>query len=367
MQAVNLNITYIPIFDMNELENNLESIDDISVLINEEFHFNAKQEKRIKEIARVITSLIDETTEVDYSIPKRSETEFIGGYKIAIRRGAGINTAKALNMNFRYKKRGSRSPETASMLMINNDVWILIFPDNTGFRIEAEKETYLKVAKDLVLIHGLMEPDEQNNLIINLQELNLFERCAQSFLHEYGHILHWEQFKILDFDKKDTSLLQEQIYQWFYETGYLTNVDKRFPKFGGLEPSIQIELLKESLAEDYRISLNIEHKMKYILPNSVCHRGDLVNPKLLMEGIEIMTKMIKKNETNNKPKNARISIEKDRIILAEEISNRHKKNKNWVPGEISLPDNKVKEILKDLKEKSNTNYGHDEAACTKEE
>ena len=183
-------------------------------------------------------------------------------------------------MNFYFFGEEATASSTAAMFKTKNKKeWILILPDDTKKRIEAEKQAYLQVAGYLTLFKGLMNPKEHSNLIENLNELSINERCSQSFLHEFGHIMQWRALDKL----YDDNYQIDHIFQWFIDSGYVLHVDKRFPKLKGLEAKMVVYYLKESLAEDYRIKLNLRDKNKYILHNSVCHQVFFFNPKLLQE------------------------------------------------------------------------------------
>jgi len=333
------------IIDTNILEDSFESFDyeeniDLEEILLGVIELDKKIVVNIREKAAMLMEIIDHTSEIYYDHPPRTRHEINGGYKLAKRKGARLEEVKVYNLYFRFK---SRYNGTGLALMCRpehvNEEWIILLPDDTKKTIAAERKFYLDIARSYTLIEQIMNPNEQNRLIQNLDLLNIHERCAQTLLHEYGHVLHWRVFDDLHIHKAS------DIYTWFYETGYLKNVIKRYPYLEKNEPLDQITLLKESLVEDYRISLNLESGNDiFILPNKVCFSGDFQIPELMLEGVEIMKQMIRRTESYSKRRNI-YNREMDSIYIGRQIEaiRRHTK---WIPGSTSITE---KEILNNIK------------------
>ncbi len=89
MEAFELKCEYIP-----ENNINLESPELIDSHI--EYHnlkssnLTSSQVQRASDIANLLGEITDNSTKFYYDRPKRSETEFAGGYKIALHRGAKL-------------------------------------------------------------------------------------------------------------------------------------------------------------------------------------------------------------------------------------------------------------------------------------
>jgi hypothetical protein len=201
-----------------------------------------------------------------------------------------------------------------------------------------------------------MNPDDQSLLLENLNMLNIHERCAQSLMHEYGHVLHWREFDLLGI----TAYHLIEQYEWFLGFGYLHNVSARFPEFDKKSASDKIVLLKESLVEDYRISLNTAAtRGKFILPNKVCFSGDFQNPELLEGGIEIMKRMLR-TEKGIARRNPSSSPDLDSIQLIKAVRSSRRKS-GWVAGKVTVTDNV---IARDLEELRNLTVTYNQVAAT---
>jgi hypothetical protein len=191
-----------------------------------------------------------------------------------------------------------------------------------------------------------MNPDEQSKLLENLRLLTINERCAQSLQHEFGHILHWRLFKFLSLEEP------HQIYEWFFKNGYAQLLNRRSPEFSASDPSDKIYLLKECLAEDYRIWLNMkDNNGMFILPNVNTYYGDFIEPKLLQEGVGLMKEMLKA-ALNNKlqiDETKKSSGEPNRVLRGKKIYAKALST-NWKPGSDLMTDQDHLEVIKQLKE-----------------
>ena len=239
--------------------------------------------------------------------PSRTRHEINGGYKIANRRGARLNEVEVFNLYFKFLSH-LRGDGIALMYRTNDkQERIILLPDDTMERLTNESRLYRDIARELIFT-GDMDPDVQSDLIENLRLLNIHERCAQSLQHEYGHILHWREFDHLGIH---THL---EIYDWFVGNGYYDIVEMRVPNFEDKPPLEKVWILKESLVEDYRISLNLsENSGTFILPNKFCHFGDFQMPELLEEGVRIMKDMLN-NQISTAVKRTASSSEMDHLM-----------------------------------------------------
>jgi hypothetical protein len=301
----------------------------------------------VREKTAVLLRIIDGNSIVTYSDTPRTKHEINGAYKIALNRCEQIATTKVYNLYFKFKSFDGWLDGTGIALMWRPpeilEEWIMLLPDDTSKRIATEKRMLLDEARSLAF-SLLMNSDDHSILIENLNLLTIHERCAQSLMHEVGHVLHWREFDEKGITARD---LSEQ-YKWFVESGYLYNVNKRCPLFDKKSALDKVVLLKESLVEDYRISLNIEAtRGKFILPNKICFSGDFQKPKLLEEGIEIMKNMLKNVAVQSRRKSAS-SSDLDSIQIIREIR-RVRRQSKWVAGKITVTEN---DIMRDLEELS---------------
>ncbi|MGE7111987.1 hypothetical protein [Lysinibacillus sp. NPDC047702] len=316
-----------------------------------EIELEKKQIKNMNEKAALISEIITADTEVIYSKYIRPKFEMYAGYKGAKGRQKNVEieekNIRIYNLSFKFKnKQIDASEATAMMIRKNGEEVILLLPDNTEDRVAAEKQFYINYARDLIFSpKPKMDPDYHSVLLENLNQLNRLERCTQSLLHEYGHILHW---RIFDSEKLS---LPSEIYKFFLEQGYVDILVKRSPEFLHTQnPHEKVYLLKESLVEDYRIWLNMENKDDmFILPNVNTFLSDFCNPTLLMEGVYCMKKIFNPYIKQGKKSTGttdmsfepnRVSRGKKIVELAESI--------NWEPGIREMTEADHMEIIKQL-------------------
>lgn len=269
--------------------------------------------KKVLENAKILDRFIGDTreTEIFYQECSRSLTEFKGGYKIALQRGTKLNEVNVFNfppLRLRNKMIDSiTNNPLAQIYPYGEERWILLHPVDTEMMIDYETTSYMYTIKKYVN-QGRISQGSYDELIENLQLININERCAQTLIHEYGHILHWKKFDLIFSDFKEKLGVSAKQYHiacnalilaWFEESNYLYNVSSRYPGFKN-NKSIpeKVTILKESFVEDYRIGLNMKSiNGKMILPNSQCVFGDLMEPELMIEGVAIVKKMINEIET----------------------------------------------------------------------
>lgn len=347
---------------ISEITDEEEIDDEETDLIIEEFELDQVElEKRyvknIREKTALLLELTDQQTHYYYNFPPRPKFEVRGGYKIATHRGARLNEANVFNLYFRFVSQKINADAIAVMYRPQNTFKeiILLLPDDTSERIKRERSEFMEEARYFTMIRQIMNPDHQNFLIENLKKLNINERCAQSLMHEYGHALHWRMFDDLNIQYDD------DIYIWFYDNKYVHNIDKRFPYFKSLTSKDKITKLKESLVEDYRISLNknTENGM-FILPNRISYQDDFVNPELLEEGVSIMKKMLKPALEGKAIRKIRYSSEIDTIQAIREARIRARRS-NWIPGTPSMTDKDHLEVINQLQDETTRS----QAAVTK--
>lgn len=336
--------------EINNVDDDLDiTIDEIEFEgLNDMMWFERETRKFqnvIKEKAALVLELIQDSSQVlESNHPARTKHEMSGGIKKAIKRGARLDEVEVFNLYFRFKTPYINADGPACMYRSISKERIFLLPDDTKSRIEKEIEYYKREALSFVF-SGIMNPDDQSKLLENLNMLNVHERCAQSLQHEYGHVLNIREFDFLNFSPDMFS----EIYSWFLDFGYLHCVGKRYPKFAGVTPIEKVHILKESLVEDYRISLNMEHERgKFILPNVFCFSGDFQNPSLLNEGVDIMKRMLNNQiaTVNQKPASFQ---EEDTLGIIRRVSDRRKRY-NWIAtGESGMTDEQINEDLKSLR------------------
>ncbi|MEK4277666.1 hypothetical protein [Paenibacillus sp. FSL R7-0026] len=324
--------------------------------------------KRLLSGAELMTELYTPgTTTLHFSEHRRSVTEFKGGYKIAVQRGARLNEVKVFNLFFRIKSNRINSIDSTPVAQMytarNGERLILLHPVDTIARIDYEKTFYLNSTLKLVN-QGKVSDDAMQVMVSNLSGLNINERCAQTLMHEYGHILHWRAFDGLFSDLDMPNVYPEQISSsyamnvamlfWFQEQNYIYNVANRVPNFLTYNTQTRIHLLKESFVEDYRISLNMQSlNGKFILPNAVCVVGDLMTPELGVEGVRIVRNML--NDINNRTVNNNITgvdsftqdMEHDRITISS-VFFEAAFDSDWEPGKVTFTESDVNQMFEDL-------------------
>ncbi|KGP81939.1 MULTISPECIES: hypothetical protein [unclassified Paenibacillus] len=332
--------------------------DDVEVVINTEddeieaimeetdwLEFEKPRFKNVRAKLGLILELIQHTDQIlPNQEPPRTKYEMNGGIKKAIQRGAMLQEVEVFNLYFKFR---SHLHGDGIALMYKspsmNKECIILLPDNTELRIEKEKILYKNEAFQLV-IKELMSPDSQSFLLENLNMLNLHERCAQSLQHEFGHVLNVREFETLDIMPYNA----EAMYTWFGDFGYLDNVDKRYPVFGGISVWDKLHVMKESLVEDYRISLNIRtDRGKFILPNKFGFSGDFQNSEFLLEGVELMKRMLKGQLQVNARRPAS-SSDYDTIKAFHEVQQR-RISSNWVAGTPSMTKDVISRDLEELR------------------
>jgi hypothetical protein len=303
------------IIDLEEY--NLIDLEKIDLAVVE---LEKSRVKNLREKAALTVKIIDkDDTEVFYGFPPRPKFEVLGGLKIAKSRGAELDKVKIFNLYFRFKSSRLNGTSTAMMFREkpSNQEYILLLPDDTEATYEREKRFYLDMARDFVFEYK-MDPNEQNRLVENLRLLNRRERCAQSLQHEWGHILHYRCFDLLPKNNKAEQL------RWFYEEGYVTLLDKRYPGLGYHNSNDFLYYIKEAFVEDIRINLNFKlNGDKFILPNAVTYIGDFQDPDLLLKGVSLVENMITKlDKSGSKKPSQSTSGEINRVRLGLSIAER---------------------------------------------
>lgn len=329
-------------FGIDGVEINIEEFELDHVELEKKFV------KNIREDVAMLLEITDKETLYSYDFPPRPKFETSGGYKTATRKGARLHEVKVFNLYFRFLNQKIDARSIAMMYRPPNkfEEWVFLLPDNTQRRIEQERREFINDA-NYYTIRQLMNPDHQSFLIENLNKLIVNERCAQSLMHEFGHVLHWRMFDALNIQNS------EDVYIWFYENKYVHNVDKRFPNFISLTNQDKIIKLKESLVEDYRISLNREAENgMFILPNRISYQGDFIRPELLEEGVFIMKKMLQPALENRAHYGKYgFSSEIDTIQAIREARTRARQCK-WTPGTPSMTEPDHLEVIHQLRNES---------------
>ncbi|ARU61434.1 hypothetical protein CBW65_10775 [Tumebacillus avium] len=271
----------------------------------------------IRKHAAMLSFLIDANTTVVYPSFYRPRWEVKSGYKEAVRRGANLYETEVFNMLFQFHGGRFRGDGIALMCHGPNgfqDEWILLCPDDTEMRIQAESNKYREIALAMTF-RAQMNSDLQSELLENLSALLPAKRCANSLMHEYGHVLQYRLWESEGIQVRDFAAL----YRWFLERGYAQNVSARIPKFADYPDETKLRFLKEAFVEDYRIGLNVEKNGGiFELPNAYCFRGDFEDPSLMAEGVEIVKQAVKKKTSSFRGSYGQAN-EPDRVLLTDQI------------------------------------------------
>lgn len=177
-------------------ESEMTKMNEIDILLEEielgEIELERNRVRNIRESTAMLLELIDKDTIVSYHHPFRTKHEVRGGYKIATGKKARLNETQVFNLFFRFRSRSLNGMASALMCRPSkkNEEWILLLPDDTENRIKEETSVYIEKANVYTVVKGIMNPDHHSFLIENLDRLNIHERCAQSLMHEFGHVLH---------------------------------------------------------------------------------------------------------------------------------------------------------------------------------
>lgn len=302
--------------------------------------------------ADLMSELYMNGTNLEYPEITRSITEFKGGYKLALQRGVPLYNTRVFNLLFRLK---NKKIDTISDLQLATmyttarfDRWILLHPDDTAQRIEYEKDYYRRAAYEFVR-RGKASEGELDKLHENLELLSIPERCAQTLMHEYGHILHWQAFHKL-FEKYGlrpngelpNNLLLLPMLEWFERHSYLYNVSMRIQGFKKLPLKEKLHILRESFVEDYRIGLNMKSlDGKIVLPNQYCFVADLMNPQLLQEGVRIVNIMLDEERRNELVSSQ--DAERDRVKISQKYVDLALET-DWSPGDDVLTSRDVRNL-----------------------
>jgi len=306
--------------------------------------FEREKFRNLREQTAMLLHIVDQKTVIWYPEAVRTKFEVRNGVKIATARGAKLNEVEIFNLLFRF--RGGLDAGEALALMCHGpkgQEWILLCPDDTQLQIEKERQKYLGVANTLTF-KGRMDSAVQNHLISNLELLNAGTRCANTLLHEYGHVLQHRMWASAGIRPND----QAGMYAWFEEIGYLRNVMKR--KSGFFEAPVYY--LKESFVEDYRIGLNLASRESiFELPNAYCYHSDFKEPELLAEGVDIVKTTIRHFQTDAKTtKQAEMiyEAEPNRVaIIDRDIASGAL---DFVPGQVKYTAEDHRRMLERLRE-----------------
>lgn len=323
-------------FEENNGEMRIEFVDENEVPSYEDLQMVEMDRRTVRKIrsrASLFAELFDHDTEYIYKYPFRRRVEVEGGYKVARRRGARLDEVNVYNLVVRFKNARIDHSEARAFMyrpVKNNEEWIVLLPDNTMDTIDEEIYIFEHSAQ-LFKESGKLNSDlTLDHIKSNLNLLNLHERCAQTLMHEYGHILHWRIF-----DRFGTPYEEALAYIWFIEHGYAQLIDGRVPNYLRLSDSKKLWMLKECLVEDYRISLNLgsENGM-FILPGKYTFSSDFRVPELLNKGVEIMRRMLQPAIENENMRRKTGSFENEmtdmtlmRSILEASMDD------SWVPGQ----------------------------------
>jgi len=268
-------------------ENDIPSNTDLELI-----EMDRRTVKKIRQRASLFAELFHPDTQYIYKYPFRRRLEVEGGYKVARRRGARLDEVNVFNLVVRFKNsRIDHSEARAFMYRPNKDKteWVVLLPDDTMQTIEDEVYRFGTIARLYHEAGKLTSGVTLEYIQENLKLLNLHERCAQTLMHEYGHVLHWRIF-----DRLGKYYDDHLAYNWFLHNGYAQLIDGRVPNYFGLSAEKKLWMLKECLVEDYRIFLNMNTESgMFILPGKYTFASDFRNPELLNKGVDIMRRMLR--------------------------------------------------------------------------
>lgn len=311
-------------------ENEIPSYDDLELI-----EMDRRMVRKIRSRASLFAELFDPDTQYIYIYPFRRQIEVEGGYKIARRRGARLNEVNVYNLVVRFKNSRIDNSEARAFMyrpLKNNEEWVVLLPDDTMETIQEEVHIF-ETSAQLFLEAGKLTSDlTLEHIQENLKLLNLHERCAQTLMHEYGHVLHWRIY-----DRLGTPYEDYLAHEWFVDHGYAQLIDGRVPIYFGLPDEKKLWMLKECLVEDFRMSLNMDTENgMFILPGKYTFSSDFRAPKLLNKGVDIMRSMLRaamENE-NMRRKTGSAPAEREvtdlglmRSILEASMDD------NWTPGQ----------------------------------
>ena len=226
--------------------------------------------------------------------------------------------------------------------------WIILLPEDTKSTISVEKDIFHKQIEKL-LLRGLLDSDFHNMVVEGYNLLTPNERCAQTLMHEYGHVLQWRMYDYLNIKGETEKEFIGKQYLWFLQSGYLENVSKRIPNFENLTPKQKVYYSKECLVEDYRINLNWKYfNDKIILPSKYAYRGDFANSKLMWEGLSIMEEMLKpaiEGQVSMRQLKRASSEKEVSLKVANHQLDLLENKQDWIPGTSNFSE---KHILDDL-------------------
>ncbi|MDC0764139.1 hypothetical protein POF51_25810 [Brevibacillus sp. AG] len=293
-----------------------------------------KMVQKVRANASLFAELFDPDTEYIYGHPFRRRVEVEGGYKIARSKGARLDEVNVFNLVVRFRNSRFDTSEALAFMYRpkkTNQEWIVLLPDDTAQTINLEIKRYQDITR-LYRESGKITSDEDVSYIFeNLRMLNLHERCAQTLIHEFGHILHWRIF-----DRFDPFYNEGEAYHWFLHNGYAQSLEGRIPGFkDAFTDEQKLWLLKECLVEDYRISLNMaSNDGMFILPGKYTYGADLRVPDLLSEGVEIMQRMLRPalEDENIKRKSGTYEGEVTDFAVMQSIL-KASMDDNWTPGQ----------------------------------
>lgn len=324
-----------------------EEFEVIEIVLDDltDAEFEREKFRNLREQTAMLLHIVDQRTVVWYPEAVRTKFEVRNGVKIAMARGAKLGEVEIFNLLFRF--RGGLDASEALAFMCHGpkgQEWILLCPDDTQLQIEKERQKYLGVANTL-LFKGRMDLAVQNHLITNLELLNVGARCANTLLHEYGHVLQHRMWASAGIRPHDHAGL----YAWFEEIGYLRNVMNR--KAGFFEAPVYF--LKESFVEDYRIGLNLDSREGiFELPNAYCFNRDFREPELLAEGVEIVKKTIRHYQQNLKETSRTEPVyeaEPNRVAIIDKMIASGELDSDFAPGQVKYTAEDHRRMLERLR------------------
>ncbi|WP_141993234.1 hypothetical protein [Bacillus sp. B4EP4a] len=343
-------------YNFDEMNLGLEEVEiDLEEIELGEIETDKALAKNIIKTTNMLIELTDEDTQYyTTNLVRRPTFEINGGIKKASEKGARVREAKIFNLFFRFKNDKFDGLNTTALMVRpkhSDEEWIVLLPENTPQTIEVEKEIF-RIQVEKLLISGLLDTEFHNTVVEGYKLLVPNERCAQTLMHEYGHILQWRMYDHLNIMGKTENEFIRNQYIWFLESGYLENLSYRIPNFETLLPKDKVYYLKECLVEDYRINLNYQYfGGKIILPNKYAYRGDFANSNLMWKGLSIMEQMLKPAIEGQVGKRKLKKVSSDNELSLKVINHgldALESKADWVPGTSKLSKQHINNDLESL-------------------
>lgn len=224
--------------------------------------------------------------------------------------------------------------------LLNEEV-IVLLPDRTAETLKDEISLYSSITT-MYEWNGKITKIRKEYVSDNLKHLNIHEHCAQTLMHEFGHVLHMRIFMRLG--RRQENFLA---YSWFLQYGYTHIIDRRVPIYHRMTDEDKLWMLKECFVEDYRMSLNLNSSNgMFILPGKYTFAADICNQAILVEGVNTMRRMLSEEAMEPERKQDGTSIgeqettDSDLMYSIFEAS----LSDDWTPGESKMTESEHHDV-----------------------